>query len=85
AFKVSLGVMPDYAFGGTGLRIDAVLDDRPGAKAGLEAGDVVVELGGAPVKDVYSYMEALSGFKRGDQAEIVVKRGEEEVRRQVEF
>ncbi|HLE56543.1 MAG TPA: M20/M25/M40 family metallo-hydrolase, partial [Rhodothermia bacterium] len=85
AFKVSLGVMPDYAFGGQGLRLDAVLDDRPAAKAGLEAGDVVVELGGTPVNDIYSYMEALSGFKRGDQAEIVVRRGEEEVRRQVEF
>lgn len=85
AFKVSLGVMPDYAYDGKGLRIDAVLDDRPAERAGLANGDVVVELGGMPVNDIYSYMEALSNFSRGDRVGVVVKRGEEEIRSQVEF
>jgi len=85
AFKVSLGVMPDYSFSGTGLRIDAVLDDRPAAAAGLQAGDVVIELGDMPIKDIYSYMEALAKFSSGDKASIVVKRGEDEVSSEVVF
>ncbi len=85
AFKVSLGVMPDYAYDGKGLRIDAVFDDRPAAKAGLMAGDVVVELGGYSVGDIYQYMEALSKFSKGDHAAVVVKRGEEKVESEIEF
>ena len=41
-FKVSLGVMPDYMFNKGGMRIDAVTEDRPGYKAGLIKGDVVI-------------------------------------------
>jgi hypothetical protein len=86
AFKVSLGVMPDYTYqGGDGMRIDAVREGRPGEKAGLEDGDVVIKLGDVKVTDMYSYMEALSKFKKGDKAEVVVKRGKKKVRKEVEF
>lgn len=84
-FKVTLGVMPDYTYNGKGLRIDAVLDDRPAAHAGLQDGDVVIELGGMQIGDIYQYMEALSKFSKGDRTGVVVKRGEEEVRAEVEF
>jgi hypothetical protein len=85
AFKVTLGVMPDYMFDGDGMRIDAVLDDRPGMKAGLEDGDVVISIGGTVVMDIYSYMEALAFYKVGDKAKVVVRRGEKEMEFEVTF
>lgn len=85
AFKVSLGVMPDYAHQDKGMRIDAVIDGRPASKAGLEDGDVIVELGGMEVGDIYDYMEALSKFKAGETAEVVVKRGKKKVKKKVKF
>lgn len=85
SFKVSLGVMPDYAYSGVGLRIDAVLDDRPGSRAGLEAGDVIVRLGEKPVNDIYGYMRALGPFDKGDRTEVVVRRGEAELEFPIEF
>ena len=84
-FKVSMGVMPDYGYSDDGLRIDAVLDDRPGARAGLQDGDVVIRIGEYEVDDVYGYMEALSKFEPGDETTVVVRRGDEEIESSITF
>ena len=84
-FKVTLGVMPDYVFDGTGMRIEAVIDGRPAASAGLQNGDVVIQLGDMKVGDIYGYMEALGKFKKGDKAKVVVMRGEKKVKAEVMF
>ncbi|HMN88394.1 MAG TPA: M20/M25/M40 family metallo-hydrolase [Saprospiraceae bacterium] len=74
SFKVSLGVMPDYTYNGEGMRVDGVLEGRPGAKAGLEKGDIILQMGAHPVNDIYGYMEGLSKFKAGETAIIRVRR-----------
>ncbi|MCB9292165.1 MAG: M28 family peptidase [Lewinellaceae bacterium] len=85
AFKVTLGVMPDYVYSGEGMRIDGVIDGRPGAKAGLENGDIIIKIGDTEVKDIYGYMEGLGKYKTGDKTIVVVKRGEEVLEKEVEF
>lgn len=85
SFKVTLGVMPDYVYNGEGMRIDGVIDGRPGAKAGLENGDIIIKIGDTEVKDIYGYMEGLGKFKTGDKTTVVVKRGEEVLEKEVEF
>ncbi len=84
-FKVTLGVMPDYVHNGDGMRIDGVLDGRPGAKAGLQKGDIILQMGEYPVKDIYGYMEGLSKFKAGDKTTVKVKRGDKIVEVEVTF
>lgn len=84
-FTVTLGVMPDYMFDGTGMRIDGVSGEKPAEIAGLLAGDVIIRLGEVDVKDIYSYMDALSTYKVGDTAEVAVLRGEETVVTEVTF
>ncbi len=84
-FKVSLGVMPDYVHEGDGMRIDAVLDDRPAAQGGLEDGDIVIKIGEYEVTDIYTYMDALSQYESGDTVTIVVMRGEEKLEKEVTF
>ncbi|MEM9824596.1 MAG: PDZ domain-containing protein, partial [Bacteroidota bacterium] len=84
-FKVTLGVMPDYVYSGKGMRIDAVLAGRTAAKGGLQDGDIVVKIGDLKVTDIYSYMEGLAKFKKGDKTQVVVKRGSELVTHEVEF
>ena len=83
--KVTLGVMPDYAHEGDGLKIDAVVEDRPGAKAGMLAGDIVIDIAGTPLKDIYAYMKILSQLNPGDKAEVKVLRKGSEVVLQVQF
>lgn len=84
-FKVTLGVVPDYVYDGTGMRIDGVNDGKPAAKAGLKAGDIILAIGEHKVHDMMSYMQALGKFKKGEKAIVKFKRGEEEKEAEVEF
>lgn len=84
-FKVTLGVVPDYAYEGEGMRIDGVSDGKPASKAGLKSGDVVLQLGEHKVLDMMSYMKALGKFVKGDTTTVRVKRGTETVEAQITF
>lgn len=84
-FKVGLGVVPDYLYDGKGMRIDGTREDTPAFAAGLQKGDVVLKLGDSTITDMMSYMRALSVFDNGDEADIIVKRGEEKISTKVQF
>jgi Zn-dependent M28 family amino/carboxypeptidase len=84
-FKVTLGIMPDYAFNDGGVRADGVSDGKPGAKAGLKAGDIIVQLGSHKVSGMQTYMEALSKFKEGESTTVKIRRGEKELTLPVTF
>jgi Peptidase family M28/PDZ domain len=75
-----LGSVPDMAASDVaGLRLMGVRPDSPADKGGLKAGDVIVEFGGAAVKDLYSYTSALYAHKPGDVVKVVVLRGTQRV------
>ena len=84
-FKVGLGVMPDYLFDGEGMRIDGITEDRPASVAGLQKGDIVIQLGDSTVVDMMSYMRALSAFEEGNTAKVVVDRDGKKVEAEVKF
>ena len=79
-FKVTLGVIPDYLFDGKGMRIDGTSEGRPAESAGLVAGDIVIKIGTLEVRDMYSYMDALSKFNEGETTEVIVDREGEHVK-----
>ena len=84
-FTVSLGVMPDYAFTGTGVRIEGASQGKLGEKIGLKGGDVLLQVGDYKLVDVMSYMQALSKFKKGDATVLVFKRGADEIKIDIVF
>jgi len=84
-FSVTLGVVPDYLFGGPGLRIDGATEGRPGANAGLKSGDVIMKIGDIAIDDIYAYMVALGAFKKGDTTALVYVRDGEEVETEITF
>lgn len=73
-FSVSMGIMPDYSYSGTGVRVDGLSEGRPAIKAGLLAGDIVVKMGDTNIDSVEAYMKALGKFKKGDSTNVVVLR-----------
>jgi hypothetical protein len=77
SFSVSLGVMPDYIAEVKGMRIDGVSANRPAERAGIKAGDIVIEMGGKPINDIYDYMGCLSKYRLHDTTQVVVQRGEQ--------
>lgn len=76
--RVTLGVLPDYGFSGTGMRIDGVSPGKLAEKTGLQAGDILLQLSEYKFVDVKSYMEILSKFDKGVKAQLRIKRGTEE-------
>ena len=84
-FKVTLGVVPDYAFEGEGMRIDGVSDGRPAAKAGLLKGDIVLQIGENKITDMMTYMKALGKFTKGETTKVKVKRGTEIIENDITF
>ncbi len=84
-FKVTLGVVPDYAYEGAGMRIDGVSDGKPASKAGLKAGDIVIQLGDFPVADMMTYMKALGKFTKGETTIVKYKRDGETRESEISF
>jgi hypothetical protein len=84
-FRVGLGVIPDYLFDGKGMRIDGVSEDKPAQKAGLQKGDIVIQLGDSAIVDMMSYMRALASFNEGDKTKVVVDRNGKTVEAEIEF
>lgn len=75
-----LGSVPDMgAVDVVGLRLSGVRAGSPADQAGLRAGDVIVELGGKSVKDIYEYTSALYAHQPGETVKIVVMRGTDRV------
>jgi len=84
-FTVSLGVVPDYLFSGKGMRIDGISEGKPAQAAGLQKGDIVVKLGETEVMDMMTYMKALSTFEKGNETEVTIKRGDQELILPIKF
>ncbi len=84
-FSVSMGIMPDYTYAGTGVRADGLSEGKPAQKAGLKAGDIIIQLGDINISSLENYMQALGKFKKGEKTKVKFKRGNETLETTVEF
>lgn len=84
-FSVSMGIMPDYTYAGAGVRADGVSEGKPAQKAGIKAGDIIIQLGDYNVSSLENYMQSLGKFKKGDKVKVKYKRGNGTLETIVEF
>ena len=84
-FSVSMGIMPDYTYSGNGVRADGVSEGRAAQKAGLKAGDIVLQIGDYRVSSMESYMQTLGRFKKGDKTTVLYQRGTEQFTVGIQF
>jgi hypothetical protein len=85
AFKVTMGVMPSYTSNEEGLKVDGVTEGKPAQKAGIVAGDVIIQIGSFAIKDIQGYMEALGKFEKGQVVPVKLKRDKELITVSVTF
>lgn len=79
--RPGLGIRPDY--NAPAVVVDSVRAGGPADLAGIEPGDVILELAGRPVADMESYVAVLGGLRIGRKVPVRVRRGEAEVVLQV--
>ena len=68
------GSVPDFGQTETGVRFSDVRPSSPAAKAGLQAGDVLVHFGDKSINNLYDFTDALRRSKVGDVVEVTVLR-----------
>jgi hypothetical protein len=68
------GSIPDFGQIESGVKFSDVTPGSPAAKAGLKAGDVLVQFGDKPIKNLYDFTDALRRSKVGDVVEVKVLR-----------
>ncbi len=83
--RVYVGTVPDFAGDVDGYKLGGVTDGSPAAKAGLKAGDIIVQFGDKKISNIYDFTYALGNYVPGDKVNVVVKRGEDELKFEIEL
>ncbi len=79
-YKITLGIIPDYASTNQGLRVDGVRKEGSAARAGILKGDVIIAMNGLQVGNIYDYMARLNTLNAGDTVIVeVMRNGKKEV------
>src|SRR5437868_2018929 len=68
------GSIPDFGQTENGVRVSDVKPGSPASKAGFKAGDVLVQFGDKPIKNLYDFTDALRRSKVGDVVQVTVLR-----------
>ena len=73
-FKVSMGIVPDFAHAGTGLLIGTVRPNSPADYSMVRDGDILIKMGDYDIRDINDYLRELAKLKKGDRLMIKVNR-----------
>ncbi|RCS54594.1 PDZ domain-containing protein [Bremerella cremea] len=74
------GSIPDFTQIGKGYGIQGVSPGSPAADAGMQGGDILIDLGGNRIGGLEDFDAALRKFKGGDKVEVTVLRDGKEVK-----
>jgi hypothetical protein len=72
--RVFTGTIPDYTSDAKGLLLGGVIGGGPAEQAGLQKGDVIVEIAGQSIANIYDYTYALEVLKIGQPVKIAYMR-----------
>jgi hypothetical protein len=73
--RVFTGTVPDYTSNAKGLLLSGVIGGGPAEQAGLQKGDVIIEIAGQSITNIYDYTYALDLLKIGQPVKVVYMRG----------
>lgn len=75
--RLYTGTIPDYASETKGLLLSGVSSGGPAEQAGLQKGDLIVEMGGQSIANIYDYTYALDVLKPDQAVKVVYLRNGE--------
>jgi hypothetical protein len=80
-----LGIVPDFSQQGNGCALSGVAKDSPAERAGLTAGDVIVQVSDIKVNNLEDLQNAMVKQRPGEKVQIKVRRGTSELELSVVF
>ena len=75
--RIFTGTIPDYSTDVKGLLLSGVIGGGPAEQAGLQKGDVIVEIAGQTIANIYDYTYALDVLKIGQPTKVIYIRSGE--------
>ncbi len=77
------GSIPDFTELPNGVRFADIRPGSPAAKAGLQAGDILIEFDGKPIQNLYDFTYALRAKHPGQEVLVRVLRGDHTIEAKV--
>ena len=81
--RVFTGTIPDYTAEVKGLLLSGVIGGGPAEQAGLQKGDVIVEIAGQTIANIYDYNYALELLRIGQPVKVAYMRGGKRIETQL--
>ncbi len=79
-----LGTIPDYTQTDVkGVKLSGVTKGAPAEAGGMQSGDIIVELAGRKIENIYDYTYAIEALKVGQPTAAKVQRGKQTVELQI--
>jgi hypothetical protein len=72
--RASTGTIPDFVYAGPGVKINSLIKNSNGEKAGLKNGDIILKVNDDNISDLKNYTSTLDKYKPGDTAEFTILR-----------
>lgn len=74
SLRASLGTIPNYTKEVKGAPLDGVAKGGPAEQAGLKGGDIITELAGRKIENVYDYTYAIEALKVNEEVKVIIDR-----------
>jgi Tol biopolymer transport system component len=81
--RAYLGTIPDYAEEVKGVMLSGASKGGPADKAGVKSRDIIVELAGRKIENIYDYTNAIEALKIGEPVKMAVLRNGERIELEV--
>jgi hypothetical protein len=68
--KTTIGIIPDFTYNGTGVRLGGTLSGGPADAAGMREGDIIIHAGGRSVVVLKDLSDVLKNTAAGDRLQV---------------
>jgi len=81
--EASLGTVPDFSYGGEGIRLSDTVAGGAAEAAGILPGDILLRFNAVEVSDLQAYSNLIRETQVGDVIDLQIQRGTETIELQV--